>query len=133
MITDNMGRALGLGIKARKILHHLISAVAFRWLATSAIVSSDPSRRKCAVLVTTNVELHGARMSGNLRDGPQANTNHAYMMRFPGVFCKQIVFVEFQYECQRVRNRAMFSLVNSVDVSLRCGRRSNPHHGIGGR
>src|SRR5438067_7260536 len=62
MMTENMGRALGLGIKARKILHHLVSTVAFRWLATSGIVISDPSGCKCAVLVTTNVELHGARV-----------------------------------------------------------------------
>jgi hypothetical protein len=73
MMTENMGRALGLGIKARKT-----SAVAFRWLATSVIVISDPIGRKCAALVTTNVELHDARVSGNLRDEPQANTNHGY-------------------------------------------------------
>jgi hypothetical protein len=81
MMTENMGRALGLEIKARKRLHHLVSAVAFRWLATSAIVISDPSGHKCAALVTTNVELHGAPMSGNLREGPQATTNHAYDLR----------------------------------------------------
>jgi hypothetical protein len=49
-------------VQSSKILHHLVSAVAFRWLATSRIVISDPSGCKCAVLVTTNVELHGARV-----------------------------------------------------------------------
>ena len=77
-MTENMGRALGLGIKARKVLDLVVSAVAFRWLATSVIVISDPIGRKCAALVTTNVELHDARVSGNLRDEPQANTNHGY-------------------------------------------------------
>jgi hypothetical protein len=48
-MTENMGRALGLGIKVRKIL--------------------------------TNVELHGACVSGNLRD---ADKYHEEMAAFIG-------------------------------------------------